>query len=86
MKGSVLARTRKMFPWLQIFMCGRVMAKAFKENDFIARRYQGFPTNIPLLRNGLDTCCTLKLEPSAPGDMKIMLHHSHFREVHARVE
>ena len=31
MKGSVFTRMRKMFPWLQIFMCGRIMAETFKE-------------------------------------------------------
>lgn len=78
MKGSVLARIRKVFPWLQIFMCGRITAKTFKENYLIARRYQGFPTNIPLYRNGLGICSAQRFEPSASGDMKIMPHHSHF--------
>lgn len=27
LKGSVLARMTKMFPWLRIFMCGRIMTK-----------------------------------------------------------
>lgn len=77
LKGSVLARMRKMFPWLQIFTCGRFMTKTFKENYLISRRYPGCPTTIPLHRNGWGTGYFQRFEPSATGDIKIMLHHSH---------
>lgn len=70
LKGSVLARMRKMFPWLRICMCGRIMTKTFKENYLIARRYQGFPTTIPLHRNGWGAGYFQRFEPSASGDIK----------------
>lgn len=60
----------KMFPWLQIFICGRIMVKTLQGKLLDCWEVSEFFNKYSLNRNGLSTCYVQSFELSALGDRK----------------